>query len=205
MTMPQPCPHFRLLQDRLDELTLKFMKDQVEAESLDPTGFQPDLDKLAAFRLLIHGEIEDFLEAKARDNVAAISARIASNATWMRQSPELLAVAIALKKALPGQDHLEQTKFSTFVSDLLSNAKAAISENNGVKTPSFNLLSLLSGKTIDEIDGVLSSSLNSYGKNRGDVAHKSVTHSTTLNAPSTELAIAQSLVREIAKFHNVCK
>ena len=203
--MPQPCPHFKLLQDRLDELTLKFMKDQVDAESLDPTGFLPDLDQLAAFRLLVHGEIEDFLEAKAKENVAAISARIASSLPWMRQSPELLAVAIALKKALPGQDHLEQAKFATFVGDLLNSAKSAITDNNGVKTPSFVLLSLLSGKTIEEIDGVLSNSLNSYGKNRGDVAHKSVTHSTTLNAPSTELATAQSLVQEIAKFHDVCR
>lgn len=203
--MPQTCPHFKLLQDRLDELSLKFVTDQVEAERLDPTGFQPDLDRLAAFRLLVHGEIEDFLEAKAKENVDAISARIASNTVWMRQFPELLAVAIALKKPLPAKDHLELAKFLNFVSDLVSSAKAAISENNGVKTPSFVLLSLLSGKTIDEIDDVLSSSLNSYGKNRGDVAHKSVTHSTTLNAPSTELATAQSLVQEIAKFHDVCK
>jgi len=203
--MPQPCLHFKLLQDRLDELTQKFMKDQVDAESLNPTGFIPDLDKLAAFRLLIHGEIEDFLEAKAKTNVAAIATRMTSNTLWMRQSPELIAVAIALKKALPGQDCLEHPKFVIFVTELLSSARAAIKENNGVKTPSFILLSLLSGKTIDEIDGVLSNSLNSYGKNRGDIAHKSVTHSTTLNAPSTELATAQLLVQQIAKFHDVCR
>lgn len=203
--MPQPCPHFKLLQDRIDELALKFMQDQVNAELLDPTGFEPDLDKLAAFRLLVHGEIEDFLEAKAKDNVAAISAKIASNSPWMRQSPELLAVAIALKKALPGQDHLEPVKFVSFANDLLSSARAAIADNNGVKAQSFVLLSLLSGKMLDEIDDILSNSLNSYGKNRGDVAHKSVTHSTTLNAPSTELATAQSLVQEIAKFHDVCR
>lgn len=203
--MPQPCPHFKLIQDRIDELALKFMQDQVNAELLDPTGFEPDLDKLAAFRLLVHGEIEDFLEAKAKDNVAAISAKIASNSPWMRQSPELLAVAIALKKALPGQDHLEPVKFVSFANDLLSSARAAIADNNGVKAQSFVLLSLLSGKMLDEIDDILSNSLNSYGKNRGDVAHKSVTHSTTLNAPSTELATAQSLVQEIAKFHDVCR
>jgi len=201
--MPQPCPHLRLLQDRLEELTLKFMTDQVKAELIDPAGFQPDLDKLAAFRLLIHGEIEDFLEAKAKANVAIIAARLASNTIWMRQSPELLAVAIALNKTLPGQAHLEQAKFSGFVSELLDCAKDAIKRNNGVKTSSFILLSLLSGKTIDEIDVALSNSLNSYGENRGDVAHKSVTHSTTLNAPSTELATARSLVKQIAEFHGV--
>lgn len=203
--MPQPCPHFKLLQDRLDELSIKFISDQVEAERLDPTGFLPDLDRLAAFRLLIHGEIEDFLETKAKDNVNAIAARVSLNAPWMRGSPELMAVAIALKKPLPSQDHLELNKFSTFILELISSAKAAISDNNGVKTPSFVLLSLLAGKTIDEIDNVLSNSLNSYGKDRGDVAHRSVTHSTTLNAPSTELATALHLVKEIGKFHGVCR
>ena len=202
--MSKPCRHFELLQNRLDELSLKFMKDQVAAETLDPAGFQPDLDKLAAFRLLIHGEIEDFLEAKAKDNVTAISAGIESNPIWMRQYPELLAFAIALEKPLPTKYHLESAKFLTFVRELLRSATEAISRNNGVKASSFVLLSLLSGKTIDEIDNALLNSLNSYGKNRGDVAHKSVTHSTTLNAPSTELMTAQSLVQQIAEFHDVC-
>lgn len=203
--MPHPCQHFRLLHDRLEELSSKFMRDQVEAEKNDPSGFQPDLDKLAAFRLLIHGEIEDFLEAKAKDNIAAIRTRIAANTLWMRKSPELLAVAIALKKPLPTQDSLELTKFVAFVVELLGTANTAISDNNGVKSQSFVLLSLLAGKTIDEIDNILSSSLNSYGKNRGDVAHKSVTHSTSLNAPSTELAAAETLVLEIGRFHDVCR
>lgn len=203
--MPQPCQHFKLLQNRLDELSIKFLTDQVEAERLDPTGFQPDLDRLAAFRLLVHGEIEDFLETKAKDNVNAIATKISLNTPWMRGSPELMAVAIALKRPLPSLDHLELNKFSAFILELLSGARAAISDNNGVKSPSFLLLSLLAGKTIDEIDSVLSNSLNSYGKERGDVAHRSVTHSTTLNAPSAELATALYLVNEIGKFHNVCR
>jgi len=203
--MPQPCPHFKLLQNRFDELSIKFLTDQVEAERLDPTGFQPDLDRLAAFRLLVHGEIEDFLEAKAKDNVNAIATKISLNAPWMRGSPELIAVAIALKRPMPSLDHLELNKFSTFILELLSGARAAITDNNGVKSPSFLFLSLLAGKTIDEIDSVLSNSLNSYGKGRGDVAHRSVTHSTTLNAPSAELATALHLVNEIGKFHNVCR
>ena len=76
--MPTPCQHFALLQRRIDELSQKFIDDQVEAERLDPTTFQPDLDRLAAYRLLVHAELEDFLEAKAKERLAAITALISS-------------------------------------------------------------------------------------------------------------------------------
>jgi|SRR5471032_1260130 len=201
--MSKSCSHFKLLSNRLNELSLKFIEDQAAAEIADMAAFQPDLDRLAAFRLLIHAEIEDFLEAKATENVSAISARIGSSA-WMRQSPELLALAIALKKALPHPDVLDSGRFGIYVTDLLAGARNAISENNGVKASSFLLLSICSGKTVDEIDAVLSASLNSYGKGRGDVAHRSVIHSTSLQAPSAELATARGLVEQIGVYFDVC-
>lgn len=202
--MPVPCPHFRLLLQRVDELSLKFVDDQVQVELADPATFQPDLDRLAAYRLLVHAEIEDFLESRAKDNITAIEARMMAGPTWMRQSPELLALAIGLKRALPQDDVLDLTKYSNFVGELLASARRAISDNNGVKSQSFALLSLCAGKTLDEIDGILSASLNSYGKNRGDVAHKSVTHSTSLQAPSAEVGTARTLVSQIASYFDVC-
>jgi len=65
--MSKSCSHFKLLSNRLNELSLKFIEDQAAAEIADMAAFQPDLDRLAAFRLLIHAEIEDFLEAKATE------------------------------------------------------------------------------------------------------------------------------------------
>ena len=201
--MPKPCSHFKLLQERLEELSRKFIVDQVAAENADPAAFLPDLDRLAAYRLLVHAEIEDFLEAKAKDNIAVIKTRV-NGAPWIRQSPELLALAIALKKPLPHLDALEPSRFCDYVSDLLASAQNAISENNGVKNASFVLLSICSGKTVDEIDAILSASLHSYGKERGDVAHKSVTHSKSLQAPSAELETARNLVDQLAKYFDVC-
>jgi hypothetical protein len=201
--MPSPCPHFKLLHDRVNSLSLKFVDDQAAAEAADPAGFQPDLDRLAAYRLLVHAELEDFLEAKAKQNISSIATKSTGTSLWMRQAPELLPIAIALKKGMPMLESLEASKFSTFVGELVTGALAAISDNNGVKAQSFALLSVCSGKTIDEIDPILSASLNSYGKERGDVAHKSVTHTTTLKAPSTELATARSLVAEMGKFFDV--
>jgi hypothetical protein len=201
--MANSCSHFRLLSNRFNELAGKFVNDQAMAETTDMATFQPDLDRLAAFRLLIHAEIEDFLESKASENVLAIIARI-TGPVWMRQSPELLALAIVLRKSLPVTEGLDCIKFATYVNDLLAGARKAISENNGVKSGSFLLLSICSGKTLDEIDTVLSASLNSYGKARGDVAHRSVIHSTSLLAPSAELATARGLVDQIGVFFDVC-
>lgn len=202
--MPVPCPRFSLLRQRVDELSRKFVDDQVQDEMANPATFQPDLDRLAAYRLLVHAEIEDFLESKAKDNISAIAARMEAGPAWMRQSPELLALAIGLKRGLPQDDALDLTKHTNFVGELLASARNAISDNNGVKSQSFVLLSLCAGKTLDEIDGILSASLNSYGKNRGDVAHKSVTHSTSLQAPSAEVGTARTLVSQIANYFDVC-
>lgn len=202
--MPVACPHFRHLTSRVATLAAKFVDDQLRDESANPGTFQPDLDRLAAFRLLVHSEIEDFLEAKARANIDAIGIRMAAGPTWMRQSPELLSLAIGLGRSFPEADRLELNQHSTFVDELLRAARRAIGENNGVKTSSFVLLSLCAGKTIDEVDGALSSSLNSYGKKRGDVAHKSVARSTSLQAPSAEASAAHSLVTQLGTYFDVC-
>ncbi len=202
--MPTSCPHFRHLQQRVDELSRKFVDDQVQDELANPATFQPDLDRLAAYRLLVHAEIEDFLESKAKDNISTIESKMKTGSTWMRQSPELLALAISLKREIPQDDALDLTRYSNFVGEILSSARSAISNNNGVKSQSFVLLSLCAGKTLDEVDGILSASLNSYGKDRGDVAHKSVTHSTSLQAPSAEVGTARTLVSQIASYFDAC-
>lgn len=201
--MPTFCAHFKLLKERLDELEGKFIAEQIAAETADPLNFQPDLDKLAAFRLLIHAELEDFLEQKAKENVSAISARLGVG-RWMRHSPELLALVLALRKPLPAAEALELGRFEQFIQEVIAGANAAIKDNNGVKSGSFVLLSLCAGKTLDEIDSVLSNSLNSYGKDRGDVAHKSVIRSTSLQAPTSELATAKVLVDQLALYFDVC-
>lgn len=200
--MPTHCAHFKLLSERVTVLLQKFVADQIADEKANPLTFQPDLDRLAAFRLLVHAEIEDFLETKAEDNIATLVASV-NTPPWARKFPELLSLAMVLKKAPPTGQEFDSQKFTVFVQELVGGAKKAISENNGIKSQSFLLLSICAGKTVDEVDSVLSGSLNSYGKDRGDVAHKSVTHSTTLQAPSSEVRTATSLVAQIATYFDV--
>jgi len=202
--MAKQCVHYRLLNDRLLELSEKFVNDQVVNENNDPAGFKPDIDRLAAYRLLIHAEIEDFLEQKAKENLDLIGSRISAAGPWVRQFPELLSVAMVLKKWPPLSNQLDSHIFSKFIGELVCTGRTAIKDNNGVKTASFMLLSILSGKTIEEIDSVLGAGLNSYGKQRGDVAHKSVTRTNSLLAPSAELNAAKDLVTEIGTYFDVC-
>ena len=93
--MPKHCPHFKLLSERVAALFGKFASDQVADETANPLTFQPDLDRLAAFKLLVHAEIEDFLEAKAKENLVALAASV-SGPAWVRRFPELLCLAIEL-------------------------------------------------------------------------------------------------------------
>jgi len=200
--MPKQCPHFKLLEDRVLVLKSKFLDAELKKEEKDPLTFDADNDQLAAFRLLFHGEVEDFLESKAKENIKKLEQDL-KHPRWVRSYPELLSLAMALKKQAPISDDFDLQKFKSFVDVLIAGANSSIKENNGIKSQSFLLLSICAGKTIDEIDTVLSSSLNSYGKDRGDVAHKSVTHSRTLSAPSTELANASTLVTQIGAYFDV--
>ena len=56
------------------------------------------------------------------------------------------------------------------------------------------MLSILSGKMPDEVDGGLSASLSTYGTNRGEVAHQSATRVRNIQAPSAEIQAAEDLV-----------
>src|SRR5690349_11277002 len=143
--MPTHCAHFKLLSDRVTALFQKFVADQIADEKANPLTFQPDLDRLAAFRLLVHAEIEDFLEAKAKDNIAALAASVHAP-PWARRFPELLALAMVLKKAPPTGQEFDLQKFTAFVQELVAGANNAITENNGIKSQSFLLLSICAGK-----------------------------------------------------------
>ncbi|WP_124644459.1 hypothetical protein [Aquitalea sp. FJL05] len=202
--MATQCIHFAHLKARLSDLKLKFLDDQINAEIANPTTFSPDLDKIAAFRLLMHAEIEDFLERKAKENLDNINYQLIQPGTGSSRSfPELFYISIAAKHPLDPAHAFDEKSLKGHISNMLGTARGIIRENNGIKEGAFNMLSIFAGKTADEIDSTLSASLNSYGKNRGDVAHQSTRHSSTINAPSTEFASAKYLVEQLALYFDL--
>ena len=75
-----------------------------------------------------------------------------------------------------------------------------IDKNNGIKEGSFGNLAVFSGKMPDEIDIALSAALTSYGKQRGDVAHKSVARIRSIRAPSAEVTDAENLLQGLKNY-----
>lgn len=201
--MPKVCAHFRDLESRVRDLTTKFVADQIVAELGDPAGFAPDLDRLAAFRLLAHAEVEEFLEAKARDGLTALGVAIAVPGLTLRALSNVFPLAGALGRPFNIVWPFDTTRFLAEVGDSIRGAEQSIVDNNGVKGGSFFLLSLMAGKWPDEVDQALGSSLTSYGKSRGDVAHKSVARVRTLQAPSAEAKAVGDLVTALGAYFDV--
>ena len=188
-----PCPHMPALRGRIGVLRAKFVDAQLAAERADPLTFVPDVDNLAAFRLLAHAEFEDYLETKARDGLASMEEAFRSGQNTVRQNLNVLVIAISLAKQL----RLEPPNWPGDVGELLRTAREWIGKNNGIKDTSFTMLSVFCGKMPDEVDGALSASLSTYGSSRGDVAHKSATRVTTIQAPSAEVQAVEDLINAL--------
>lgn len=200
--MPQSCVHFRLLEQRCNQLIAKFLDAEIAAENSDPLTFVSDLDRLAAFRLLFHAEVETFLEEKAKEGLFSLERDIASGA-WGRKNPNALALYLRCSCYLAKPGEADATSLAKHFADVISAARTLISENNGIKERSFVTLAVMAGKSMDEIDSALASTLNSYGTDRGEVAHRSATKSRTLMAPTVEKLAAVSIVSGLSSFFDV--
>lgn len=195
--MSAPSALFLELDRRISELTEKFVADQVEAEAADISNFVPDLDRLAAYRLLSHAEIEDYLERKARASIASLEVSLAGPGWSIAADLSIYVIASLVAEPLPFECPHNDKRFLDRVKVIIKAAKDLIDENNGVKASSFMKLSIMCGKMVDEIDTGLASSLSSFGTNRGDVAHRGVGRTSTLLAPSTEMKSTLDLVKHI--------
>lgn len=200
--MPTKCGHYAHLSSRFAELCAKFLDTEIAAEIADPATFSPDLDKLAAFRLLFHAEVETFLESKALDQLMLLQGDIGSG-VWHRQHPQILSLYLIVRNFIQKVDGLTDVDLRSHYCQVLAAARARIKDSNGIKADTFTFLSVAAGKSLDEIDTTLLSTLNSYGKNRGDVAHASVPRVRSLVAPSAEKAAGGDIIMQLAAYYDV--
>jgi len=184
---------FKELSDRIDELSRRFLDPQIPNET-DP-AFQPDVDGIAAFRVLAHAAIEEWLEKSAREEIAKLSAK-----SPVRAAHRLLLLAQVLDISIPRMVPFDGPALKKAFEAVLREAGKWIDDNNGIKTGSFCVLTLMCGGPPDEVDFALTSALDAYGKSRGDVAHKGLTAVRTVRAPSAEKADAINLIQAIDKF-----
>jgi len=197
------CSHFQHLEARVSILVQTFLADQIADERLDPTGFTPNPERLAAFRLLAHAEFEEFIESKAREGLARLSGLAASANFRLKDMHQLLAIAHYLQFDIGMAEPFDKARYISKSSKLITTAKQKISDNNGIKTRSFLMLCILSGVMPDDVDQTLLSTLDSYGSNRGDVAHRSISRLRTIQAPTDEESSVKTIVRLLKSFYDV--
>lgn len=136
---------FTELVERIDELHFRFVPQ------LDATGTysDADYDRMSAFRLLVHAEIERFVELIVEDAISNLPRKIAAWKTAGHQSDLVDALVAYMDKAL----------------------RDSLKKNNGVKSE--NLLNLLKplGITGSQLDNIWLQTMNTYGDVRGGLAH----------------------------------
>jgi hypothetical protein len=201
--MPVFCSYFQHLETRISILVQTFLADQIQSERLDPTGFTPNPERLAAFRLLAHAEFEEFIENKAKEGLSRLKALAASTGFRIRDMHQLLAIAHFLHFDVGLVSPFDHTSYISKSQTLIKKAEKEISDNNGIKRHSFLLLCIFFGVMPDEVDQTLLSTLDSYGSNRGDVAHKSISRIRSIQAPSDEKINATTIVNLLKTFYDV--
>ena len=136
---------FTDLNERIDELHFRFVPQ------LDPTGTysDADYDRMSAFRLLVHAEIERFIELVVEDAILKLPRTIA---VWKSAGMQSEIVDALVKHTEVG-------------------LRDSVKKNNGVKSD--NVLKMLKPFGITGVDlvNVWLQTMDTYGEIRGGHAH----------------------------------
>ncbi len=184
------------LSSRIDELVVRFVDFDIP---LDRGPTSEELDRIAAFKLLVHAELEGFVEARTTYAVDE-ALRL-----WKAQRKVTRALMmLALRWSAIDECRLSfgvaNTEFDQQVERCAQRAREEIDANNGIKLEALQRLACSAGFLVDDLQATLTGAANSYGKDRGDVAHKPVGKVRSLNDPRAEAAAARGLVDELKAF-----
>jgi hypothetical protein len=136
------------------------------------------LDRVRGYHLLIHAEVEAFLEDRVRE---------VANGTikkWLGdrklRSTLLSLLAFYLEQGIVSHKQLReeyagsQKKIEDTLKTACESFNKAVSQNNGVRERDILRLLFPVGLTNTEIDPAWLSTIDSFGARRGEVAHSSV-------------------------------
>lgn len=176
--------YFTSLITRVAALEAKFIGQLLNDEQTNPLTFTTDSELSAAYLLLVHAEIEDYLEKKARNVCNQYRFELKSGKLppiiWTYSLGNYFQINIP--QEIP-YDHDAMIKVNERI---LRCCDDFLSDNNGIKSKTLLTVSLILGLDLDKIDVTLCARLNAIGEARGDVAHKSISKVTTIRNPSSE-------------------
>jgi hypothetical protein len=175
-------------------------------ERFSPTGDYSDrqLDRARGYRLLVHAEIESYLEDVSRDVVtrAIIEWKI-------NKKPSILLMSFLstyhsswnVNNDLSNEEIIQIAKSRNNVKDTVDEIIELaqrqfiqrVKDNHGVKEKNFKILIIPTGIDVDELDRTWLTNLDNFGGLRGEVAHKSKRATGIIN-PKDEYDTVKSLL-----------
>lgn len=193
---------FREMRARLTEL-----RHHMLPASFSATGDYSDrqLDRTRGYRVLVHAEIESYLEDIARE---AVTRAIRDWKQNKAPSTILLAFLAAYHSGWNTNDEREneeivrlakgRSRVKDSINEVIDIAQkqfiSNVRDNHGVKEKNFKRLILPLGVEIEELDGTWLTNLDNFGASRGETAHKTKRATGQIN-PKDEYANVKKLLK----------
>lgn len=130
-----------------------------------------DFDRVRAFRLLAHAEMESCIEDLARN--ALIESMKRYRVDGKPRKPLVAVVAYFARGSLPKSHGEAHEDFESLVNRAVQSYVAALKSSNGVREKDLLGVLLPVGLTDRDLDPVWLAEMDSFGQGRGDVAHQS--------------------------------
>ncbi len=190
---------FREFQSRLRELR----KNMLPA-SFSSTGdySSRQLDRARGYRLLVHAEVEAFLE----DITLAAATQGLKDWTLKKKVTASLFCLVASyhsgfiieglddKPPIPADERVKlKDSIENLVQKVFEQYRHIHAKNHGIKEENLLRLILPLGVRKDDLDELWITNLNEFGKRRGDIAHKTVKAHQQID-PKSELEDVEAIL-----------
>ncbi|MFM6011661.1 MAG: HEPN domain-containing protein [Dolichospermum sp.] len=190
---------------------LNRLKDEFLPE-ISPTSSysESQLSRTAAYRVLAHAEIESYLEERAWTIVIDAKKAWETGKTTrtlicllgfsdltMDKPPDTLKKPSNVKQ----DNHDKRLEITEKINSAIKSFKKVIDNNHGLKEKNILALLLPIGIDSDDLDPAWLATMNTFGENRGLVAHKSATSYMTTQTldPANELNTVTQIRKELLR------
>lgn len=194
---------FRTLCKELNRLKKQFLPN------ISPTGLYSDrqIARTIAYRVLAHAEIESYFEDRVWEVVRNVKRNWDNSGKAHRTLICLLAFSGQTMDTPP--DKLDPTKpnfekkvkVDKKIDSAISSFRRVITQNHGLKEANILALLLPIGIESNELDPALLATMNTFGEQRGVVAHSSATAYRTSQPPdpASELNTVQQITQGLSQ------
>ncbi|MTJ12432.1 hypothetical protein FJR11_07445 [Anabaena sp. UHCC 0187] len=198
---------FRTLTRELNRLKKQFLP------KINPTGLYSDrqLSRTLAYRILAHAEIESYLEDRAWE--LALDAKRVWGTTGKTTRTLICLLGFSdltmdkppdtLNKPnnVSQDNHNKRLKISKKIDLAINNFRWVKDNNHGIKEANILALLLPIGIDHNDLDPAWLATMNTFGKERGIVAHTSAISYMTVQPPdpATELNTVQQITQELLR------